>query len=268
MKVSIKQVVRRIANRGLWVPPGHYYSPIPSQRDCERPVREPVAIDLRRDEQLALADKLRPLVAQSPTGRQPGWRWHGPNNMFGQPDAGVYYAMLALLRPSRVVEVGSGFSTAIALDAVDRHGLETTLTCVEPNPQRLRSLLRPGDRVEVVERPAQDVDVGAFAGLRVGDVLFVDSTHVAKTGSDVLFLLLQVIPSLTPGVVVHVHDIHWPFTYPKRWLEEGRAWNETYLLQSLLIQPSCLRIMLWGSYLAKHGRPEFKGGGSIWLERV
>jgi predicted O-methyltransferase YrrM len=266
--MSMKRAALRVRNRGLYVKPGHYYSPIPSRRDLARPVCEPYGIDLNDQAQRELAGQLAPLMAEMTGGGDPGWRWRPGNNMFGQPDAGVLYGMLAHLRPHKVVEVGSGFSTAVALDCADRHGLDTTFICVEPYPRRLRSLLRPADRVTIVERSVQDVPLEALTDLDAGDVLFIDSTHVVKTGSDVVFLLLQVVPRLKPGVVVHVHDIHWPFTYPQRWLREGRAWNEVYQVQALLIEPPCLRVLLWGSYLAARGVPAFRSSGSIWLARA
>lgn len=272
--MSLRTKLRRLANRGLWVRPGHYYSPIPSQRDITRALqqrdREPVGVDVRAGAQLALVDRLGPLMAELPRGREDGWRWHdGPaNRMFGRADAQLYYAMLADRRPSRVVEVGSGFSSAVALDAADRHSPDTRFAFVEPYPDRLLGLLRPGDseRTTLLRLPVQDVDMVTFTDLRAGDFLFIDSTHVAKAGSDVLFLFLEVLPRLASGVIVQVHDVHWPFTYPRRWLEEGRAWNEAYLLQALLLAPSRLRILAWGSWLAQHGRPGFADGGSIWLE--
>jgi len=262
-----------VARRPLYAAPGHYGSPIPSPRDVERAIAvtsEPYGVDLRADAQLTLADRLAPLAAELPTGRDPAWRWHdGPaNRMFGQPDAGVYYAMIADRKPGRVVEVGSGFSSAVALDAADRHSPETRFTFVEPYPQRLLSLLTDADRARTSLRQetAQTVDLDLFTSLGAGDILFVDSTHVGKAGSDVLRLLLDVLPRLAPGVVVHVHDVFWPFTYPAKWLREGRGWNEAYLLRALLVEPSAFDIVLWGSWLAL-SRPEYRGAGSIWLER-
>ena len=264
-----KEALRRAVNRGLWVRPGHYYSPIPNPRDVARPPREPFGIELRGPAQVDLAERLAALMAEVPTGHADGWRWFEPNNMFGRPDGPTYYAMLAYLRPDRVVEVGSGFSSAIALDAADRHELKTSFTFVEPYPARLRALLRPTDagRITVLPMPVQDVGVEIFTELKPGDVLFIDSTHVVKTGSDVVALMLDALPRLAAGVWVHVHDVFWPFTYPKRWLDEGRAWNETYLVQALLLG-GVVRLRLWGSWLAAEGRHDFARAGSIWLERV
>lgn len=272
--MSIRDKARRFANRGLYVPPGHYYSPIPSPRDVARALEAgpPIGVDLRETEQRQLAHKLAPLMADLPTGKDRAWRWHdGPDNrMFRRADAGLYYAMIADRKPAQVLEVGSGFSSAVALDAADRHSPKTRFTFVEPYPDRLLELLSDTDQAKVtlVRSDVQDLPVGLFSALEAGDVLFIDSTHVGKAGSDVLFLLFDVLPRLAPGVLVHVHDIFWPFTYPKRWLEEGRAWNEAYLLRAMLTEPSALRILAWGSWLAHHGLPEFKDAGSIWLERV
>ena len=156
--------------------------------------------------------------------------------MFGHADAALYRAILSYLRPSRIIEVGSGFSTAVALDEADANpglaGLE--ITCVEPYPQRLLALLRSSDHVTLLRCPVQDVPLEAFDKLGAGDILFIDSSHVAKAGSDVTWLLLRVLPRLVPGVAVHLHDIFWPFTYRADWLEERRDWNEAYFLHAFL----------------------------------
>ena len=114
-----------------------------------------------------------------------------------------------------------------------------------------------------------------FDDLAAGDVLFIDSSHISKIGSDVNMLFLDVVPRLPAGVHVHVHDIIWPFEYARKWVYEGRAWNEAYLLRALLINNERLRVTLWGSQL-RHRRlaemealwPEWAavGGTSLWLE--
>ena len=115
-----------------------------------------------------------------------------------------------------------------------------------------------------------------LADLHAGDVLFVDSTHVAKIGSDVNHLVFDVFPRLPPGVLVHVHDIAYPFEYPQEWVEEGRAWNEAYLLRGFLLDPRW-RVTAWPSllWLREPGRMRqaldpgtVVDGGSIWLETV
>jgi hypothetical protein len=95
----------------------------------------------------------------------------------------------------------------------------------------------------LLELKVQDVQLAEFARLQAGDILFIDSSHVAKTGSDVLHLYFEVLPRLAPGVRIHVHDIFLPFDYPRRWvLDENRSWNEQYLLRALLMYSSRFKV--------------------------
>jgi hypothetical protein len=270
-------------------PPGHFYSPLPDFgeiRAREREVfdRTPdlAGIDLRSDAQLGLVDKLRQYAEEQPfgAGPQPGLRYHFENDYFGWGDGLVLFCMLRHLRPARLVEVGSGFSSALMLDTAERFlDDKPKLTFIEPFPDRLDRLLREGDRgrVEVLVQPVQEVDRAVFDRLEPGDVLFIDSSHVSKIGSDVNVLLLEVVPSLPAGVHVHVHDIVWPFEYTRKWTYEGRAWNEAYLLHALLVGNRRLRITFWSSYLrARHEEymtaalPMWMrdSGTSMWLETV
>ena len=110
--------------------------------------------------------------------------------------------------------------------------------------------------------------------MAAGDILIIDSSHVAKTGSDVNYLYFDVLPRLVPGVLVHVHDIGFPFEYPRSWVAEGRSWNEAYLLRAFLTFNSDYRIELWNGCLhALHDDafaqcPPVRGGSQIWLRRT
>lgn len=160
--------------------------------------------------------------------------------------------MLRHLKPARVVEIGSGHSSAVLLDTVDgADGWSPHVVLVEPNPERLYSVLRDTDHVDVRVDTAQSVDRSVFDALGDGDVLFIDSTHVSRVGSDVNLLLLDVVPRLAPGVVVHVHDIFYPFEYPPAWVFEGRAWTEAYVLRALLTHSSSLEVMWFNHGLAQ-----------------
>lgn len=257
-----------------WVPPGHFYSPLTAATDVRRavawkrtPGRDRVpGVELHEAEQVALATSLAEELGQPFDGP----RYTPSNSMFGPADAAVYRSMLRHQRPRRVMEIGSGFSTALALDTVD---YPVELTCVEPYPDRLLGLLRPGDtdRLKLLRSPVQDVPLETYAKLESGDLLFIDSTHVAKAGSDVLWLFLQVLPRLAPGVVVHVHDVFWPFDYPDDWLREGRDWTENYLLHAFLVGNSGYEILLFSSWLWQE-HPELvpkalatENPGSIWM---
>lgn len=263
--VRTQQELRDVSGAPPLYPPGHFYSPLPDLVEVRS--REPEifwtpralpGIDLRTEAQLALVDELGPLTADQPFGDRPGdgLRYGFDNDYFAWGDALVLYGMLRREPPARFVEVGSGWSSALVLDVNDRLlGGSIDLTFVEPYPDRLNGLLRHGDRqrATVLEQPVQQVEDKVFASLEAGDVLFIDSSHVVKVGSDVHHLVLDVLPSLPAGVRVHVHDVAWPFEYSPAWVYEGRAWNEAYLLRALLVDNARLCIELWNDYLrAEH----------------
>ncbi|NYF99031.1 class I SAM-dependent methyltransferase [Janibacter cremeus] len=258
-------------HRPPYVMPGHYYSPTTSLTDRERAVAwrtaPVVGVDLNETGQERLARRLAPLMVQLPEDR-----WE-PNGMYGRADAAVLHGMLRHHEPKHLLEVGSGYSTAVALDVVDRYLPDLRITCVEPNPDRLRTRLRPGDEVVVIDEPVQDVPIEIFAQLGAGDILFIDSTHVLKSGSDVAWLYLHVLPTLSSGVVVHVHDVHWPFEYPERWIREGRDWTEAYLLRAFLTHNDAWQILLMTSWVWGK-RPALvpeslrhQPTGSLWMQR-
>jgi predicted O-methyltransferase YrrM len=243
--------------RFLAYPPGHFASPLPDHDEIERrhpalATAEAIAgIELREAEQIELlrtvAEHARRI--EFPAEPTDGHRYHFENAFFTYGDALILSGMLQHLRPRRVIEVGSGFSSALMLDLRDRTDCKPELTFVEPFPTRLKSLLKPGDRTTVLESPVQSVPLALFESLEANDVLFVDSSHVSKIGSDVNYLFFEVLPRLRAGVYVHVHDIFWPFEYPKAWYDLGWAWNEAYLLRALLAGGRRYRIRLFSSYL-------------------
>jgi hypothetical protein len=229
--------------RFLAYPPGHYHSPLPGWADVGRAPAEPgtelPAIDLNVGGQVALLRTLAGRVSGQPFPEHPtpGTRYYVENGFFPYWDAVVLCAVLRHFRPRRVVEVGSGFSSAVMLDTRDQClDPDTQFTFIGPQPGRLACLLRAADRerCHVVPKPVQDVGLEPFRALRPNDILFVDSSHVAKVGSDVNRIVFEVLPALRPGVLVHIHDIFWPLDYPAEWYAGGRAWNEAYLVRAFL----------------------------------
>ena len=268
--------IRSVISQPPYVAPGHFYSPLTSSTDINRALSwaEEPTIDLSESHQVALASELRPILVKP----SPGPRYVAENSMYGPGDAAVYRAMLHHLEPARIIEVGSGYSTAVALDESDSDDplSEFEITCIEPFPERLFGLLTESDRdrVTVLQKPVQDVALEIYEELGPGDILFIDSTHVVKAGSDVVWLFLQVLPRLARGVAVHVHDVFWPFEYPTQWLREHRDWTEIYMLHAFLMGNSCWEIMLFSSWLWRC-HPELvpeslsrQEPGSIWLRRV
>jgi predicted O-methyltransferase YrrM len=276
----------------LHAPPGHFYSPLPEPSEFQDPanpvfdsaLRELPGIEVNADGQQAMLESLLPYLKQFPGPSNQGEgsgnkRFNFEQCYFKEADAMVLFAMLSHFKPGKVVEVGSGHSSALMLDTVEvLEGYGPKFTFVEPYPERLRTVLRVGDesRARILTKRVQDVPVEEFLALGAGDLLFIDSSHVSKIGSDVNFLFFEVLPRLEPGVIIHVHDIFWPFEYPREWIQEGRAWNEAYLLRALLTGSTMFEILFWNSYcgLAQRQRLEkdcplyLKNcGGSIYLRK-
>jgi hypothetical protein len=270
-------------------PPGHYASPIPALHEVRAREAQIFAhpravpgIDTRDEQQLALVEEFKPLYDDQPftAEPQPGFRYHLANRWFSYSDGLMLHLMLRWARPRRVIEVGSGFSSAAILDTNDRF-LDGAVSCtfIEPFPERrLHGLLQAGDasRHEVVAQPVQDVPLERFAALEAGDILFIDSSHVSKAGSDVNRLVFDVLPRLQPGVLVHFHDIGWPFEYPREWVYGGRAWTEAYVLRGFFMFNSDFEILLFNHYLALFHHDEVAAalplwgveqGGSLWARR-
>ncbi len=197
------------------------------------------------------------------------------NSQFSWLDARALFVLLRAWRPSRIVEVGSGYWTLLMHDVAQRFlDGACRITAIEPYPRPF--LAKIG--VELIEAKVQDVAPAVFDTLERGDVLFIDSSHVAKTGSDVNHLFFEILPRLRPGVRIHVHDVFLPAEYPKDWvIDANRSWNEQYVLRALLMDSTRYRVV-FGSANAyyRHNEalaralgvaPEATyGGGSLWLE--
>jgi predicted O-methyltransferase YrrM len=205
-------------------------------------------------------------------------RFYIKNSQFSWLDARTLFVLLREWKPAKIIEVGSGYSTMLMAD-VNRRFLSDTaeIVAIEPFP---RPFLKNLASVNLIQEKVQHVALDVFAELAAGDVLFIDSSHVSKTGSDVNRLLFEVLPILKPGVRIHVHDIFLPVDYPKNWvIDENRSWNEQYVLRSLLMYSTRFRVLFgcMNAYMnhknllsAALRRPSEKlyGGSSIWLEVV
>lgn len=274
-------------------PAGHFYSPIVDVKDVferrveiwpERPRH--LGIDFDDASHRAILSEVFPKYISDydypdrlDEPEEPG-RFYTENPAFSWLDSRSLFVLLREWRPRRLIEVGGGFSTLLAADVNTRFlSGSVEMTCIEPYPEPFLQQSVPGlDRL-IAER-VERVDLAEFTKLARRDVLFIDSSHVAKTGSDVNFLLFEVLPRLAPGVMIHIHDIFLPHDYPESWvLQENRSWNEQYVVQALLMYSSAFRVVFGCSYafhryphlvreaLQLPGRQAF-GGGSLWIERL
>jgi len=201
------------------------------------------------------------------------------NSQFGWLDARALFVLLRAWRPQRIIEVGSGYSSLLMADVNHRFfDSACKITCIEPYPRPFLRKAIPG-LSEVIEQKVQDVPMALFETLERGDILFIDSSHVAKTGSDVNYLFFDVLPRLKPGVRIHIHDIALPHDYPKDWaLVENRSWNEQYVLRALLMYSTAFHVVFGCSYAYFRFPDDVRnalnlpngqayGGGSLWIEK-
>ena len=247
---------RRLLNRsfplwerlGVHVTPNHFYEPIPDVGRLpgrlwdEAP--DPPGVDMNEKGQLALLAELAARYRDeydafptSPTAV--AWEYHLENGQFSKVDAELLYCMVRERRPKRIIEIGSGYSTRVAAQAVRKNTeLDADYACelvaVEPFPSDVLVQGFPG-LTRLIRSPVQDVPLSLFDTLEAGDILFIDSSHVAKVGSDVCFEFLEILPRVAPGVIVQVHDIFLPAEYPRHLIVDWhRFWTEQYLLQAFL----------------------------------
>jgi predicted O-methyltransferase YrrM len=272
-------------------PIGHYYSPMYDTREiaAERAriwppaPRDTIGIDWREQEQVALCRDVfgaqeRLELAHDEDPNDPSV-YYATNDQYPPLDAWVLEGFLRHLRPRRMIEIGSGWSTLVTA-RVNREflGGAMDLTLVEPYPRPFLVAGVDGVRDLRTER-VQDTPLELFEELGSGDILFVDTSHTVKTGGDVTWIFHEIIPRLREGVVVHIHDIYLPGEYPESWVMEGWGWNETYLAQSFL-QYNATFDVLWSALLmlqrhepevvaAFPGLPAYRGRGgcSLWIQR-
>ena len=275
----------------LAYPPGHFYSPICNPHELRRRYRDPrestlethlPGIDLAPQAQLELWQSWAAFLpgARALLTDTTSRRYRLPSSSYDVGDAIVYICMLCHLQPARLIEVGSGSSSAVALDAFDAFfPARPQCSFIEPYPSYLKSLLKNDDihSIEIIETGVQDVETNYFEKLQNSDILFIDSTHIVKTGSDVLYEIFEILPRLRPGVVVHFHDVFYPFEYPHEWvIERNYSWNELYILRAFLTNNQDWEIMFFNDYFARLERaqverdaPEMLAnpGGGLWLRR-
>jgi len=265
---------------GFHVTPVHFYEPIPDTRSLPATLwsqpselvgiemNDSMQLDLLRNHFSKFRDEYETISAEPPVGRRCPFRG---------ADVLVAYCMVRRFQPRRIIEVGSGFSSLVLGQAAAKNK-SSALICIDPFPHEL---VRESNRIpalqSLIEKKVQDVDVEFFSQLESGDILFIDSSHTVKTGGDVNYLFLEVLPRLKPGVIVHVHDIFYPLEYPSDWvLEEFRFWTEQYLLQAFLIFNPEFEVLIANSYLNHYYAPDLKAafpnlrrwiGGSFWMQR-
>lgn len=242
MNIARMRIARTIF-RSVGVLPirDHYYEPLFDTRHLRHSLREDrtlPGIDFNVKEQLDILKKFRfnDELTGFPLEKTNKLEFYYHNGKFGCCDAQYLYNMIRLSRPARMVEIGSGYSTLMAINAVkankagdDRYNCGHI--CIEPYEYSWLENLG----VTIIRKRVEEVDKGMFLELEANDILFIDSSHVIRPQGDVLFEYLEILPALKPGVIVHIHDVFTPKDYLDEWIFNSiRLWNEQYLLEAFL----------------------------------
>ncbi|MDX6409981.1 MAG: hypothetical protein QOE13_3052 [Gaiellaceae bacterium] len=241
-----------LVRRGVYDLVRHdFYSPVPEvpvgETDVWTKPASLVGVDLSTAASFDLLEtELAPYIEEfkPPADRATGGGFHLWNGYYQSVDAEVLYAMIRRLKPRRVLEVGSGYSTLVTAEACRRNAGEqrpAELIAVDPQPRVPIDASGGLTRHEQVR--VQELALERFLALERDDVLFIDSSHTVKLGSDVNFLVFEVLPRLRAGVVVHIHDVFLPYEYPRAWYERGTFVTEQYLLHAFLIWNPGYRIL-------------------------
>ena len=269
-----------------FVPPGHFYSPIANIEEIMKEdiwsniPRQLPAIDLNEKYQIDLmnffSNEYYPQLPFKPE-KQENLRYYYENPAYSYSDAIFLHCMIRHLKPKRIIEVGSGFSSCVMIDTNEIF-FNNNINCtfIEPFPKLLVSLVKQEDkgRVKIISKRLQDVPLDVFRELQKNDILFIDSTHVSKVCSDVNYLFFNIIPFLSNGVYLHFHDILYPFEYPKDWIKDGISWNEAYMLRNFLSFNKHFDIAFFNTFMETFHYDWFlknmplclkNTGGSIWI---
>lgn len=278
---------------GVHVTRNHFYEPVPDtgrlpNRLWDAP-SDVTGVDMREADQLRLLEEIAEGCAEElaklPADPVQGHRYYLNNPQFGTVDAHLLHGVMRRLKPARVVEVGGGFSTELIVAAAKRNKAERPersceITTIEPYPSPM--LKEAASGLILREVPVQDVPVAVFERLGPGDVMFIDSSHVLKIGSDVQYMFLEVIPRLRPGVWVHVHDVYLPWEYPRHLVVDWhRFWTEQYILQAFLAFNSAFELRWASHFMERVHRERLEAAlgpvyprtsglppSSVWMERV
>ena len=166
------------------------------------------------------------------------------NGSFEEGDSEIYYQMIRYLKPKKIIEVGSGHSTLIGLEAINKNlkeKIDSKLLCIEPFENKWLDNLD----IEIIRKPLEKTNIKWDEVLNKDDIFFLDSSHIIRPDGDVLKFYLEILPKLKTGVIIHIHDIFTPKNYLKEWtFDYVRLWNEQYLLEGILSNSNRYEILL------------------------
>ena len=248
---------------GFHVTRNHFYSPIPDTSQLKDDLwferSELVGITINEQKQSEMLSNFERQFKDEydtiPRNKTASPHTYYLNNRaFGPVDGEVLYCMIRHLKPRRVIEIGAGNSTFLSAQAIlvnkeEDEQYKCDLVAIEPNPSLALKAGFPGLSA-LISKQVQDVPMSEFLKLKENDIIFIDSSHVMKIGSDVQYEYLELLPRLNRGVIIHIHDIFWPCEYKKEWIKRNHTfWNEQYLLQAFLAFNDCFEILWMGGLM-------------------
>ena len=276
---------------GIHVTRNHFYEPVPDTRTIKNSLwdapSELAGIDIKEDKQVELLNNFSSTYSNEyeniPRNKTDiPYEYFVANKTFVAVDGEVLYCMVRSFKPSKIYEIGSGFSTYLSAKALlkneQENGIHSELVAIEPYPNDILQKGFPGlKKLEI--KNVQDVKVNYFKELKENDILFIDSSHVLKMGSDVKYEFFEILPRLNKGVIIHFHDIFLPYDYPKEWVMKDHIfWNEQYLLQAFLAFNDTFEILWAGSYMHVRHSDMLKEAfssyndkgwpGSFWIRKI
>ncbi|PIQ23077.1 class I SAM-dependent methyltransferase [bacterium (Candidatus Blackallbacteria) CG17_big_fil_post_rev_8_21_14_2_50_48_46] len=280
--------------RGFLPVPVHFYQPIPDLEDLEKRniwAKESAlsGIEFQSENFFAFMQKIAADFSHEcdwpnePTSDPKQFHLH--NNCFSYGCASALHCMIRYFKPKRIIEVGSGFSSRVIAAAIELNHPESGPTDYRiVDPYTNLDLKNFPEQTQLIRQQVETLDLAFFESLQENDILFIDSSHVCKLGSDVNFEILEVLPSLNKGVFIHFHDINLPYEYPEVYAKNQKFrvfWNEAYLLQAFLAFNKEFKVVLPMDFVQRHFIEDLKAlfpaslktdfgwvSGSFWIQRI
>jgi hypothetical protein len=282
-----------------FVESGHFYSVIPKIDDTYNDNSTKfINLDFNEDSHKYILNEINDyllkfdnefgipeLTNENINKRHNEYKYSLMNYAFEWMDARLLHYFLQKNKPKRIIEIGSGNTTLLTYNTKMMFNLDVEIICIEPYPAQYLREMHEKKMITLIENKLENIDLEIFKTLNENDILFIDSSHVLKLDSDVMYYFNKIFPLLNKGVLIHIHDIFFPYDYPLSWLKGGRFWNEQYFLYVFLQFNSKFKIKFCNSYTEYKYKDELKilqkntyevlngyvknevfGGGSIWID--
>jgi hypothetical protein len=243
--------------------------------------KEILGINLNEENQLNLLDKFGNFYNELPfeDNKTEFLRYYFINDWYSYCDAIFLYSMIRNYRPKKIIEIGSGFSSAVSMDTNDLFfNSEINLEFIEPYPSRLLELMNQNDKskYKIYQTNVENLPTSIFETLESGDILFVDSSHKFLYGNDLYYIFFEIIPKLKKGVLIHFHDIFYPFKYSEDAINSRIPWDEIYFLRNFLMFNDSFEIKIFSDFISKFHKEKLENlplclknsGGNIWIEKI